>query len=313
MDRFQAMRIFAKVAETGSFAKAGRALHVSAPSVTRAVADLEAIIGTRLFIRTTRMVTLTEAGARYLEDCRRILADVDEAEAAAAGSFSTPTGTLTVSASVLFGRLYVLPVVMEYLDLHSGVTARALFVDRVTNLVEEGIDVAVRIGHLPLSSLVAVRVGSVRRIVCAAPDYLRRHGTPRVPADLAAHRIVAATSAWTSLEWRFGRAEKTSVRVTPRLVCNANDAAIEAAVQGWGLTRILSYQVAPLIAEGRLVPVLTEEEEEPLPIHIVHPEGRRVTAKVRAFVQLAAARLRANPLINPARDPNLDPPAPAAT
>lgn len=301
MDRFQAMCIFAKVAETSSFAKAARALHVSAPTVTRAVADLVAHIGTRLFIRTTRSVTLTEAGARYAEDCRRIFADLDEAEAAAAGSFSTPTGTLTVSASVLFGRLYVLPILMEYLDRHPAVGVRALFLDRVTNLVEEGIDVAVRIGHLPLSSLVAVRVGSVRRIVCAAPDYLRRHGAPRVPADLARHRIVAATSAGPALEWRFGNKEKTSVRVTPRLVCNANDAAIEAAVQGWGLTRILSYQVAPLIAEGRLVPVLADEEEEPLPIHIVHPEGRRVTAKLRAFIQLAAERLRANALINPAR------------
>lgn len=300
MDRFQAMRIFAKVVETSSFAKAARALHLSAPTVTRAVADLEALIGTRLFIRTTRSVTLTEAGARYAEDCRRILVDVDEAEAAAAGSFATPSGTLTVSASVLFGRIYVLPIVLEYLDRHPGVAARTLFVDRVTNIVEEGVDVAVRIGHLPMSSLIAVRVGSVRRIVCASPDYLRRHGTPATPADLAKHQVVATTSAWSTLEWRFGREEKTSVRVSPRLVCTANDVAIEAAAQGWGLTRILSYQVAPLIAEGKLVPVLTEEEEAPLPIHIVHPEGRRVTAKVRAFVQLAAERLRENSLINPA-------------
>ncbi|MCR4264895.1 LysR family transcriptional regulator [Nitratireductor sp. ZSWI3] len=299
MDRFQAMRIFAKVAETGSFARAGRELHISPPAVTRAIAGLEEIIGTRLFIRTTRSVTLTEAGERYIEDCRRILAEVEEAEAAAAGSFSRPTGTLTVSASVLFGRIYVLPVLMEYLDRHPGVAARALLLDRVTNLVDEGIDVAVRIGHLPLSSLSAVRVGTVRRIVCGSPDYFRRHGTPHAPADLAAHRIVAATSAWASPEWRFGTKEKTIVRVTPRLFCSTNDAAIEAAVQGWGLTRILSYQVAPLIAEGKLVAALTDQEEEPLPIHIVHPEGRRVTAKVSAFVQLAAQRLRANRLINP--------------
>lgn len=307
MDRFQAMRIFVKVAETGSFTRASRELHISPPAVTRAIAGLEVVIGTRLLLRTTRSVTLTEAGKHYVEDCRRILVDVDEAEAAAAGSFSKPTGTLTISASVLFGRIYVLPILMEYLDLHPDVAARAVLLDRVTNLVDEGIDVAVRIGHLPLSSLTAVRVGTVRRIVCGAPDYFRRYGIPHSPTDLADHQIVAATSAWASPEWRFGKKSKTSIRVTPRLLCSTNDAAIEAAVQGWGLTRILSYQVAPLIAEGKLLPVLTDQEEEPLPIHIVHPEGRRVTAKVRAFVQLAAERLRANELINP-RNPLSDAP-----
>lgn len=298
MDRFLAMRIFSRVVETGSLARAGRELNISPPAVTRAIAGLEEAIGTRLLIRTTRKLTLTESGQRYIEDCRRILMDLEEAEAAAAGAFSRPTGTLTVSASVLFGRIYVLPVLTEYLDLHPDVAARALLLDRVTNMVEEGIDVAVRIGHLPLSSLSAVRVGTVRRIVCGAPDYLERHGMPRTPEDLAGHRIVAATSVWTSPEWRFGQDKKTTVRVTPRLVCNTNEGAIEAAVRGWGLTRVLSYQVAPLIAEGRLVPVLSEREEEPLPIHVVHPEGRRVTAKVRAFVELATRRLRDNPLLN---------------
>lgn len=298
MDRFLAMRIFSRVVETGSLARAGRELNISPPAVTRAIAGLEEAIGTRLLIRTTRKLTLTESGKRYIEDCRRILMDLEEAEAAAAGAFSRPTGTLTVSASVLFGRIYVLPVLTEYLDLHPDVAARALLLDRVTNMVEEGIDVAVRIGHLPLSSLSAVRVGTVRRIVCGAPDYLERHGMPRTPEDLAGHRIVAATSVWTSPEWRFGQDQKTTVRVTPRLVCNTNEGAIEAAVRGWGLTRVLSYQVAPLIAEGRLVPVLSDREEEPLPIHVVHPEGRRVTAKVRAFVELATRRLRDNPLLN---------------
>lgn len=298
MDRFLAMKIFSKVVETGSLARAGRELNISPPAVTRAIAGLEEAIGTRLLIRTTRKLTLTESGQRYIEDCRRILMDLEEAEAAAAGAFSQPTGTLTVSASVLFGRIYVLPILTEYLDLHPEVAARALLLDRVTNMVEEGIDVAVRIGHLPLSSLSAVRVGTVRRIVCGAPDYLERHGTPRTPQDLAAHRIVAATSVWTSPEWHFGKEQKTTVQVTPRLVCNTNEGAIEATVRGWGLTRVLSYQVAPLVAEGKLVPVLSDSEEEPLPIHIVHPEGRRVTAKVRAFVELASRRLRDNPLLD---------------
>lgn len=298
MDRFQAMRVFAKVAETGSFAQAAKALRSSPPAVTRAVAALEDVIGTRLFVRTTRTVTLTEAGTRYLDDCRRILAEVQEAEAAAAGSFATPTGTLTVSAPALFGRIYVLPIIMDYLDCYPGVTARAFLIDRVTNLLEEGIDVAVRLGPLPVSNLMATRVGTVRRVVCGSPDYFRRHGTPRVPADLSAHRIVGATSTWSLSEWHFGQGQKTSVRITPRLLCSTNDAAIEAAVQGWGLTRVMSYQVAPLIAEGKLIAVLTDDEEEPLPIHVVHPEGRKVTAKVRAFVELAAQRLRNNPLVN---------------
>lgn len=299
MDRFQAMQVFVKVAETGSFARAGRHLNLNPPAVTRAIAGLETAIGTRLFIRTTRSVMLTEPGQRYLEDCRRILSDIQEADAAAAGSFSRPSGTLTVTASVLFGQIYVLPILLEYLDLNPAVSVQSLFLDRVTNLVEEGIDVAVRIGHLPLSSLSAVRVGTVRRIICGSPDYFRQHGTPSIPADLVKHRIIATTGAWASPDWRFGREGRTTVRVTPRLMCNNNEAAIESAVRGWGLTRILSYQVAPLIADGKLIPILTDYEEEPLPIHIVQPEGRRAAAKIRSFVQLATKRLRENRMVNP--------------
>lgn len=223
----------------------------------------------------------------------------EEADALARGAFVTPGGTLTISASTQFGRIYVLPILIEYLDLHPGVSVRALLVDRVTNMIEEGVDVAVRLGHLPPSSLSAVRVGAMRRIVCGAPDYFRRQGMPQVPGDVRAHRIVGATETWNSLDWHFGGDKPITVRVNPRLLCNTNDAAIEAAVQGWGLTRVLSYQVAALVEQGKLVPVLTDYEEEPWPIHIVHPEGRRVTAKVRAFVQLATERLRANPQINP--------------
>ncbi|MBO9621656.1 MAG: LysR family transcriptional regulator [Sphingomonas sp.] len=299
MDRLQAMRILVKVAETGSFARAARELHSSPPAVTRAVAGLEERLGTRFFVRTTRSVTLTETGASYVEDCRRILAELEEADALASGAFATPGGTLTISASTQFGRIYVLPILMEYLDLHPKVSVRALLVDRVTNMVEEGVDVAVRLGHLPSSSLSAVRVGTMRRIVCGAPGYLRRRGVPQVPGDLLAHQIVGATEAWNSPDWHFGGGRPVTVRVAPRLLCSTNDAAIEAAVQGWGLTRVLSYQVAALVEQGKLVPVLTDYEEEPWPIHIVHPEGRRVTAKVRAFVQLATARLRANRQINP--------------
>ncbi len=299
MDRLQAMQVFVKVADGGGFAEAARQLNMSASVVTRAIASLEEAIGTRLLTRTTRSVKLTEAGGRYLEDCRRILMDIQETEAAAAGSYATPTGTLTVTASVLFGQIYVLPILTEYLQLYLNVVGRALFLDRITNIIDEGIDVAIRIGHLTDSSYSAVRVGSVRRVICGAPDYLENHGVPNAPGDLANHRIISVTSAWTSLDWRFGQEGGTSVRVNPRLFCNTNEAAINAAISGWGLTRVLSYQVGPALVDGKLRTVLSDFEEEPLPIHVVHPEGRRASAKVRAFVDLAVGRLRANRLINP--------------
>lgn len=299
MDRWQAMRIFVKVAETASFAESARLLHMSAPAVTRAIAALEAQIGVRLFVRTTRAVKLTEPGSRYLHDCRRILSDIVEAEAAAAGAYATPTGTLSITASVLFGRMHVLPVVHEYLRAHPAVSGRLLFVDRQVNLVEEGIDVAVRIGHLPDSGFTAIKVGSVRRVVCGAPAYFREHGIPTAPADLQAHRIVASTGAWASPEWRFARGQR--VTIDSWLQCNGNDAAIATAVAGLGLTRVLHYQIGPALLDGSLQIVLAEHEEAPLPIHVLYPEGRHAPAKVRAFVDLAARRLREERLLDAAQ------------
>lgn len=300
MDRLQGMRVFVRVAESGGFAGAARALSMSPAAVTRAVAALEAVIGARLFIRTTRSVKLTEAGGRYLEDCRRILAEIAEAEAAAAGSTATPTGVLTLTAPVQFGRLYVLPVVTDCLTRHPAVTVRALFLDRIVNLIEEGIDVGVRIGHLADSGLTATRVGSVRRVVCAAPSYLERHGVPETPRDLRDHAVIGASNPGTLPEWRFGPEGRTTVGVHARLVCNTVDAALAAALDGWGIARLLSYQVASAVAEGRLRILLTDDEEAPVPIHVVSPGGRRAPAKTRAFVDLAAARLRADPRVNPA-------------
>jgi len=323
MDRWQAMRVFVKVAESGGFADAGRQLHLSPPAVTRVIAGLEEMIGTRLLVRTTRSVKLTEAGSRYFEDCRRILAEITEAEAAAAGAHGTPTGTLVVTASVLFGNIYVLPIITDFLNQHPAMTVRALFLDRITNIVDEGIDVAVRIGHLPDSAYSAVRVGSVRRVVCASPAYFERHGVPQKPADLTHHNIVMPTAAWTALDWHFGpdpkatekktagqktsghkvsgqkaSGEKTTVTVQPRLFCNTNEAAISAAISGWGLTRVLSYQIAPALMAGQLQITLSDFEEEPLPIHLVHPAGRHASAKVRSFIDFATERLRANRMIN---------------
>ncbi len=298
MAKLEAMQTFVKVAETSSFAEAARQLNMSPPAVTRAVSSLEEQIGTRLFVRTTRVVKLTEAGTRFFDDCRKILADVTEAEAAAAGSYARPTGTLHVTASVLFGQEFLVPILTEFLDQNPNVTVKALFVDRVVNIVDEGIDVAIRIGELPDSSYSAIRVGTVRRIVCGAPAYFATNGVPLEPADLAQHRIITATSAFASLEWRFGLTQKTSIHVTPRLSCSTYDAVIRATVQGWGLSRPLSYQVGNHLVAGNLQTVLTEFEESPLPVHIVHPEGRRASAKVRAFIDLAVERLRANRLIN---------------
>lgn len=283
-----------KVAEAESFADAGRQLHMSPPAVTRIVSALEDVIGTRLLTRTTRSVKLTAAGAQYFEDCQRLLADLSEAEAAAAGAYGKPTGTLTVTTSAMFGTMFVLPLMTEYLDLYPDVVGRGLFVDRVVSMIDEGIDVAIRIGHLPDSGLTATRVGQVRRVICGSPAYFEKHGVPMTPGDLSKHRIIASTSAWTSLEWRFGVQKKSAVHVNPRLFCNTNEAAISAAARGWGLTRVLSYQIAPQLEAGELRTILASYEEEALPIHVVHPEGRYASAKVRSFIDFAVEKLRSN-------------------
>ncbi|GGX18718.1 LysR family transcriptional regulator [Pigmentiphaga litoralis] len=283
------MRIFVKVAETESFSEAARQLHMSPPAVTRAVAALEDAIGARLLVRTTRSVKMTESGHQYLDDCRRILAQITEAEASAAGSYATPSGTLTITAAALFGHMHVLPVVHEFLRAHPSVNARTLFVDRPVNLVEEGVDVAVRIGNLPDSGYTAIRVGTVRRVVCGAPSYFKAHGTPSVPADLRAHRIAASTGAWVSLEWRFAGDHKVTVQTW--LQSNTNEAVIATAIAGMALARVPEYQIASALQDGRLAIVLADHEEPPLPIHVVYPAGRHAPAKVRAFVDLAAKRL----------------------
>jgi DNA-binding transcriptional LysR family regulator len=290
------MRIFVKVAETESFAAAARHMHMSAPAVTRAVVALEDTIGAGLFVRTTRSVKMTEAGARYFEDCRRILSDLTEVEAAAAGSYASPTGTLAVTASALFGQLYVLPIVNKYLDAYPSVSARTFFVDRPVNIIEEGIDVAVRIGHLPDSGFTAIKVGTVRHVVCGSPNYFRKKGLPTTPAELKNHRVIACTSAWASPEWHFAGEQR--VTVDAFLQCNTNEAAIATAIAGRGLTRVLHYQIGPALLAGDLQIVLGDQEEPPLPIHVLHPDGRQVPAKVRVFIDMAVSHLRGNRLLN---------------
>lgn len=293
MDRLQAMTAFLAVADGSSFAAAARQLKLSPPVVTRAVAELEARLGVRLLTRTTRVVRVTDAGARYAEDCRRILAEVGEAEEAAVGAHAAPRGHLTVTSPVLFGAMFVTPVVTAYLDRYPEVDASCWFLDRVVNLVDEGVDVAVRIGELPDSSLHAARVGQVRRVVCAAPHYLARRGTPATPGELVQHRVVSAGGVTPSADWRFNdHGSARTVKLRPRLTTTSNDSAIAAAVSGFGLARVLSYQVAQHLREGRLQCVLTEFEAAPLPVHVVHREGRRASQKVRAFVDMAIVALR---------------------
>lgn len=299
MDRLQAMTTFVAVVDSGGFASAARKLNLSPPVVTRAVAELEERLGLRLLTRTTRVVRVTDAGARFAEDCRRILADIDEAEITATGTHATPRGTLTLTAPVLFGQLYVTPILVSYLQRFPEVDAQCLFLDRVVNVVEEGIDVAVRIGELPDSSLQAVRVGRVSRVLVAAPAYLQAQGTPRRPEDLADHTIVSAAGVNPVSEWRFNNAGKVLMqRVHPRMRTVTNDSAIAATLAGLGITRLLSYQVAAHVRSGALQVVLEAFEPNPLPVHVVHHEGRRATQKVRAFVDLAVERLRGDPALN---------------
>jgi DNA-binding transcriptional LysR family regulator len=294
VDRWNAMRVFVKVAEFGSFAEAGRQLNMSPPAVTRAIGALETMIGARLLTRTSRVVRLTESGSRYFEECQRILAEITAAEASAAGSHASPTGLLTVTAPVLFGQMHIHPIIIKYLLSQPGITAHTLYLDRNTNLIEEGIDVAVRIGALPDSDLQAVQVGTLRRVVCASPAYVEQHGEPLEPADLAKHRIVVASGASRVLEWRFGGPRRPVIPLQPALDCNLSAAAISAAISGYGITRVLSYQVDDAIRSGLLRELLSEFEPPPLPVHLVHAGGRHPPAKIRSFVDFAVAELRQN-------------------
>lgn len=299
MDKLDAMRIFVAVAETNSFVAASRGLGLSAPAVTRSVAQLESALGVRLLNRTTRHVRLTDAGVRFFDDAKRILEEVEQAEAMVMGSYAQPKGVLSVTAPVLFGQMHIAPILTEYLQTNPAVTVRALFFDRISNLLEEGLDVAIRLGPLKDSSLVAICVGHVQRVVCAAPDYLKEHGTPEHPSDLSEHNIILASTVELSTSWRFETpAGKESVRVTPRLYCSQNGTAISAVKQGFGVTRLMSYQVGEELREGSLKRILRDFEMEPLPVNIVYFGGRKASAKVRSFIDLAVDRLRGNPYLD---------------
>jgi DNA-binding transcriptional LysR family regulator len=287
MDRIDAMQAFVAVADLQGFAPAARKLGMSPSAVTRLIAALEERLGARLLQRTTRQVALTDVGARYLERARRILSDVEEAEGAAEGERTRPSGRLVVSAPIGFGRLHVSPVMSAYLKRHREVSGELRLSDRMINLVEDGVDVAVRIGHLADSTLVARHVGEMRRIVVASNDYLKQHGEPKTPGAIASHATIQFGATTVQPEWRFVE-DGREVRVTPapRFTTNSADAAIQYAEQDGGLTRVLAYQAAGAIKAGRLKIVLQKFEQPPLPIHIVYPTSRLLSAKVRAFIDL---------------------------
>lgn len=296
MDKIRALETFIAVAESGNFSAAARKKNVSAPSVTRIIGDLEAQLGVTLFQRTTRIVTLTEIGQRYLEDARHVMESLSIADDAARGAHQEPTGTLRITASTMFGRIYITPIISEFLELYPSVEVEALFVDRVVNIFEEGIDVAVRIGHLPDSSLMASRVGQVSFQVCGCPHYFEKRGIPNHPSDLSDHELIGITLGSFQNEWGFK--EGISIKPKFRLRVNSIPAGLEAVRAGWGLTRVLSYQIGPDLDVGCIQTVLHEYAPPPMPIHLLHGQGRRSSAKVRAFIDLASGHLRNDKYLN---------------
>lgn len=294
MDRLHEMEVFVAVVEAGSLAAAGRRLRLSAPSITRTIAALEARLGTRLLNRTTRRLSLTEAGTRYLVSCQRLLADVEMAEIEASGETATPQGRLTVTASVMFGRIAVAPMIGEFLAAHPRVTASLMLYDRVINLVEEGVDVAVRIGHLPDSSLVARRVGEVRRVLVASPAYIAARGTPLHPVDLKSHSIVSFSGSMPNRAFRYQSGGRlVEVGLTPRLEVNDATSALTATLAGQGITYVYCYMVGQKLASGELVPILAPFWMPSAPVQIVYPQSRLMAGKVRAFVDWMAPKLAA--------------------
>ena len=295
MDRLRELEVFVAVADAGGLARAGARLRISPPAVTRTVASLEARLGARLFHRTTRRLSLTEAGSRFLASARRLLAELAAAEREAVGEDAEPAGRLTVTASATFGRTTLAPIVRAFLRAQPRVTASLLLLDRVVDLVEEGVDVAVRIGRLPDSSLVARRVGEVRRVLVASPRYLAKHGRPTQPAQLRRHELIGFTGLMPTREWRFGEGRSAlHVSVAPRLELNDATAAIAAAEAGEGITIAYSYMVVRALGRARLVTLLDAFMPPPVPVQLVYPPARLVAPKLRAFLDFVAPQLAAS-------------------
>ncbi|WP_252272145.1 LysR family transcriptional regulator [Pseudomonas subflava] len=297
------MKVLLAVAEAESFAGGAKLMGMSPPSVTRVIAGLENRLGTLLLARSTRSLRLTEAGRRYVEDCKRILLDLEEADELAAGSSGRVRGNLTVTAPVMFGELFLIPLITEYLEQHPEVSINALLVDRLVSMVDEGLDVAVRIGKLPDSGLQAIRVGAIRPVICAAPAFLERAGRPQVPKDVLNAPVVMSSASNLLTDWQFnGPQGALTLHPKPRLLVSSNQAAINAARMGWGLTRVLSYQVAELVAKGELEIVLEDYETAALPVHVLYQGSKRISAKVRTFVDFCTQRFQQDPALQSATE-----------
>ena len=294
MDLLGEMQIFSVVAEEGALAAAARRLGCSAPTITRAIASLEQRVGVTLLDRSTQGVRLTDAGERYLSDCQRILKDLDDAEKSASGSHIAIAGHLTISSPILFGQLRMMPLVLAFLNQHPDIRIRAEFIDRTPNQHEEGIDVAVMMGELPDSSLVAIKVGTIRRVVVAAPSYLQQHGRPEHFRDLPSHQLICSTADSRSERWQFQEHGIIhDVAIQARWQTSTNTSAITAAMAGAGITRVMSYQVDTAVAAESLITLLDSHALPPIPVHVVYQEGRRAAARVRSFVDFCVTRLRA--------------------
>jgi len=299
LDQIQLMSVFVAVAEEQGFAAASRRLKMSPPTVTRAIATLEERLSVKLFNRTTRYVRVTDAGLRYLDDVKRILDDIKVANEAAQGINATPQGSISVTAPVLFGQQYVLPSVVEYLNTHEKTKVNTVFLDRVVNLLEEGYDVGVRIGALADSSMRAKKVGSVRLALVASPEYLAKHGIPQHYNDLEKHTLIEVQVGSINPDWKFvDNGKMINQRIKSRLSVTTNQAAINAAVAGFGITRIISYQVAEELTSNKLKFVLEPFEQQPLPVNIVHREDKLSSAKVRSFIDLLATNLIKHTALN---------------
>lgn len=293
LDRLHLIEVFVAVVDCQGFAGAARKLELSPPAITRAINELESHLGVRLLTRTTRVVRVTEAGAQYAEDCRIILAQMTEADESVGGMSAGLRGRLTITAPHMFGTVFVMPIVTEYLQLHPDVTANCWFLDRSVNMLEEGVDVAVRIGNLPDSSMQAIRVGSMRLVCCATPEYLAQRGTPQTPDELQAHVVIASTGVTSVSEWHMRDGEeRRSIKLQPRMIATSSDSAAAAALTGFGLANVLYYKVAHHIREGRLRTVLDGYELAPFPVHVLHREGRHASRKARTFIDLAIERLK---------------------
>ncbi|MGH1432412.1 MAG: LysR family transcriptional regulator [Neptuniibacter sp.] len=299
MDQFHLMSVFIAVAEEQGFAAASRKLNMSPPAVTRAIAALEDKLGVKLLNRTTRHVRTTDAGQRYLEDSRRILQQVETANEAALGINSEPKGHLSITAPAMFGQTFIIPCIAEYLETYPETEVDAIFLDRLVNLMEEGLDLGIRIGHLPDSGMRAKRVGSVRLLCLASSRYLNKHGIPQSPEDLTKHSIIMSKTGSLLQGWQFHTEGKIQhVDLKPRLTVSTNQAAINASKEDLGIIRTLSYQVEDELQSGDLKTILESYEPEPMPVHIIHREGRYESSKVRCFIDLLAKSLSQNRTLN---------------